>query len=183
MSTEKKYQVLEEMNESIHELMKSYMERHSKVLPVRCDIRYPQDYEGRRDNKDISTLMSRVSQTCRRKSLDPAYVWVREQNESESPHFHVLILLNGHKSQNPYGVFNTVEKHWRNIIGSKQEGLIHHCNTNPDGSYRQNGELMHRAEGIPEHVERQVSYMAKPSSKGEPKDGLRDYGMSRIKKR
>ena len=193
------YPVMPELNQKAQTLLADYNERHSKVLPIRFDVRYPQDFQEDKgdmnktdfandkeqvstmDNKDISKMIAKLCQHCKRKGLDPAYIWVREQETSKTPHYHGILLLNGHKTQNPYGVFSKAEELWQKTIGSNQPGLIHHCNKNPDGSYRKNGEVFRRSEGIPEHVQRQISYMVKPSGKGEPKDGLRDFGMSRLK--
>ncbi|HIW01450.1 MAG TPA: inovirus Gp2 family protein [Candidatus Desulfovibrio intestinipullorum] len=193
------YPVMPELYQKAQALLEEYLERHSKVLPIRFDVRYPQDFQEDKgdmnktdfandkeqvstiDNNDISKFMAKLIQHYKRKKLDPAYMWTREQERSETPHCHGMLLMNGHKIQNPYGVFSKAEELWQKTIGSNQPGLIHHCNKNPDGSYRKNGEVFRRSEGIPEHVQRQISYMVKPSGKGEPKDGLRDFGMSRLK--
>lgn len=198
-SSQSTYPVMPKLNQKAQELLENYKDRHSKVLAIRFDLRYPdksQQHKGEpkqtelatnkeemstMDNGDICKTISALNKYYKRKGLDPAYLWVREQKTSEAQHYHTMLLLNGHKAQNPYGVFSKAEALWQKTIGSDEPGLIHHCNTNPDGSYRKNGEVFCRSKGVPEHVQRQISYMVKPSGKGEPKDGLRDFGMSRLK--
>ena len=198
-SSQSTYPVMPKLNQKAQELLENYTERHSKVLAIRFDLRYPDKYQQHKgdpnqtelatdkeemstmDNGDICKTISALNKYFGRKGLDPAYLWVREQKTSEAHHYHAMLLLNGHKTQNPYEAFSKAEALWQKTIGSEQKGLIHYCNKNPDGSYRKNGEVFRRSEGIPEHVQRQISYMVKPSGKGEPKDGLRDFGMSRLK--
>lgn len=45
------------------------------------------------------------------------------------------------------------------------------------------GQLIMRSRGIPENVYGMMDYLAKDDGKGEPNDGLRDFGMSRLNNR
>ena len=198
-SSQSTYPVMPKLNQKAQELLENYKDRHSKVLAIRFDLRYPdksQQHEGDPnqtelatnkekmstvDNGDIRKTISALNKYYKRKGLDPAYIWVREQKTSEAQHYHTMLLLNGHKIQNPHGVFSKVEALWQKTIGSEKKGLIQKCNKDRKGNRRANGEVFCRSEGTPKHVQRQISYMVKPRDKGAPKDGLRDFGMSRLK--
>lgn len=179
MSNNTDYPVMEHIQNRITTLLNSYMNKHSKALITRLDIRYPQGHGEVQGNKDISQAMEMAMQELRRRGLDPKNAWVREQNESPHPHYHAMIILNGHKTQSPYLAQQTIQKHWGNTIGADPTGLVDHCNGSPDNPH-ENGKVITRKEGIPDYVERQINYMAKPLGKGKPKDGMRDFGMSRI---
>jgi len=178
---ETKYPVIELIHELSLHLISYYLSKHSKMLPVRFDVHYPSNITVRLNNTDISRCTAKVILKFKRKGLDPAYIWVREQNESHNPHYHFLMILNGHKSQSAYLIFNTFEKLWAStlkIVSAK--GLIHYCLVNKRNIPHTNGKLVKRSEGVPEYVRRQISYMAKPSGKGQAHDGIRDFGMTRI---
>lgn len=175
------YPVIPQIQEKATQLFDSYQRRHSRVLSVREDIRYPTDYGPVYDNEDIAKTMAKVAQTFARKGLDPAYIWVREQDTSEHPHYHCLFFLDGQKTRSAQMVYDITERHWQNTIGTDSKGLVHYCNGTPEQPH-ENGEVISRSQGRPEYVDRQISYMAKPTGKSPQKDGLRDFGMSRLKK-
>lgn len=70
-------------------------ERHSKVLVVRFDLRYPKDHNADNSNRDFSGTLQGVCREFSRKGYDPQYVARREQVTSENQHYHVGILLDG----------------------------------------------------------------------------------------
>jgi hypothetical protein len=174
------YPVNELMYNAFNQLIGVYLMKHSKVLPVRFDLRYPHDKIMGADNTDISKCMSKIIQKFKRDGLDPVYMWVREQALNHNPHYHCLILLNGHKTRSPEMVFDVAARLWASTICDYTNGLVHHCDKTRTGEYQVNGELIYRQDAIFPHVERQISYMAKPNGKGTLNDGLRDFGMSRI---
>ena len=59
-------------------------ERHSKVLVVRLDLRYPKDYDADNSNRDFSGTLQGVCREFSRKKYDPQYVARREQVTSEN---------------------------------------------------------------------------------------------------
>ena len=179
MSNDANYPVMPHILGKVRNLVDSYLDKHSKALVTRLDIRYPQEHKNTQGNRDISQTMKLTMQELRRKGHDPKYGWVREQNNSDHQHYHVIILQNGHKVQSPYTAQQTVAKHWGNTIGADPTGLVDHCDGSQEDPH-ENGKVITRKEGIPEYVERQINYMAKPLGKGEPKDGIRDFGMSHI---
>lgn len=174
------YPVIPQIQEKATQLFDDYQQRHSRVLSVREDIHYPEEFGPVSGNDDIVKTMAKVVQTFARKGLDPAYIWVREQEKSEHPHYHCLVLLNGQKTRSASMVYDVTERHWQNTIGTESKGLVHHCNGTREHPH-ENGEVISRSQGRPEYVNRQISYIAKPTEKSPRKDGLRDFGMSRMR--
>lgn len=179
LPTEREYPVMQNIHERIEGMVNDYQKKHSKMLAVRADVRYPKDYGEVNGNEDISETMRKTKQTLSRRGLDPAFAWVREQESSEHPHFHCIFLVDGQKTRSAGLIFDTLEKHWQATIDSQSRGLIHYC-CGTEESPLENGKVISRKDGIPDYLKRQVNYMAKPKGKGEPKDGKRDFGLSRI---
>lgn len=97
-----------------------------------------------RHNVDIRKCMAKINQKLTRDNLDPTYIWVREQNTSQHPHFHCAVLVDGHKSQNPYRVFSTAERLWKSTIDSESDGLLHRCEKSKNGNYHKNGIMIRK---------------------------------------
>lgn len=180
MKNEKEFPVMDNIHEKVKEMVEDYQTKHSKMLVVRADVRFPQNYGEVTDNKAISKTLTKFKQTLSRKGLDPSAMWVREQGTSPHPHYHCLILADGQKTRSAGMMFDTLERHWQNTIGSDSSGLIDYC-YGPKDNPHENGIVVSRSEGIPQSVERQMGYISKPEGKGEPKDDMRDFGMSRLK--
>lgn len=176
---EYQYPVKEYLHNAFNSLLSDYLSRHSKVMPVRFDLRFPASETMGATNTHISRFMAKMVQRFKRAGLDPAYAWVREKGSSHNPHYHCLILLNGHKTRSSNIVFTVAESLWESTIGHDAKGLVNRCNINRNGEFQTNGDIIHRQGSFP-HVERQIGYMAKPDGKGESHDGLRDFGMSRL---
>lgn len=180
--------VKENIQGKLTELLDHMTDKHSKVLPVRFDLEYPEDMTAPQSNRDISRCMAKICQKYSRQGLDPHYFWTREQNDSHNPHYHCILLLNGNKVRSFHHVYETSASLWGSTIGSEQKGLVHHCTTykDEDGNERfgDNGTLLCRTD--PDFKEKfqkvhhHHSYLAKENTKAAPKDGLRDFGMSQI---
>lgn len=157
-------------------LINHYFQKHSKVLFVRADIRYPSDYPTVENNLHIKKCMAKTMQYFNRQKLDPMYTWVREQNVSEHPHYHCIILLNGQKTQRADYVYNILAKYWGSTLKVKDSALIEYCDNNT------NGEVIICKNGTPDYVLKQIGYLAKPFTKGKINDGVRNFGMSQLPK-
>ena len=173
------YPVKEDMHQQFLTLLDQYHQKHSRIFPIRFDLHYPKDSIAQGDNTNISRCMAKIVQKFKRKGYDPAYAWVREQGTSHNPHYHCILLLNGQKKRNINEVYDVATRLWSNTIKSDSSGLLDKCNKRG-----MNGVMINRSDS--DHpvqignVLRQMSYMAKPMDKGEVKDGLRDFGMSRL---
>ena len=169
--------------ETIDEHLKDSLERHSKVLVVRFDVRFPEDSS----NKSFSKFQAEFMRKERRAGYDPSYVAVREVGEREgNPHYHEVLLVNGNKTQ-------SIQKHIANAnaamnltLGVEHDnptGLVN-CSKIKQGPLR-NGIMIQRDALFP-HDEnaafRQASYLAKESQKQTP-DGMREVFASNLKRR
>jgi len=172
-----------EIQNKLTVLQEHVCSKHSKVLSVRFDVRYPQDYPASGDNKDISKMISKMNQAYKRMGYDPDYMWVREKMRSDNPHYHCVLFLNGSKTRKFNHVFKTAESLWGSTIGADVAGCIDHCTGNDKNgllivSKRDGSTDSHHDNFDAVHL--QNSYLAKENGKGLPKDGLRNFGMSRI---
>lgn len=181
------YPIKDNIKNAVDELVDNYTSNHSRSTVVRFDVHYPQDYTEVKDNKHISQCVAKLNQKFDRKGFDPRYVWTREQDSSPHPHFHCAMLLDGNKTQSPYRVFAAAKDVWGKTIQADPTGLIHHCMESKDGTPHPNGIMLKRNaedyESKRNEVDRQLSYLYKAKDKGDPKDGLRDFGISRKHKR
>ena len=173
-----------EINDKIYDLVTYYTSKHSKVLFVRFDIRYPRFYISDNSNRDISDCFSYVIKKYKRDGLDPHYNWVREQNYSDNPHYHCVLLLDGQKCRRYSHVFDTVEAAWGRVLGCDVRGCIHHCTDSND--IDSNGILLCRSDSHTRYQENldkvynRLSYLSKSFSKAEESDGLRNFATSKF---
>ena len=133
--------------------------RYTRIFAFRVDLRYPNamPWLSLHDNsKVMKHFLAHVNyelQAANTKYNTPMrYIWAREQNNSELPHYHVMFLLNydafnriGDMHPDPNGrytknnLYHRVVRAWANAIGWPQEeagGLVHVCRS-PDGGYGQ----------------------------------------------
>ncbi len=173
------HQVVDKMYSKGSELVNAYRARHSKVFMTRFDLQYHQDTQRGQDNKDIQRCMASVAKNLKRKHLDPAYIWAREQRESHNPHYHLLVLVNGNKTQYAKTIYDVVNSNWLSATNQTGGGLVHRCKEENGKLW---GEMLRRGEEPTEWSMGKLTYLCKPQAKGERNDGLRDFGMSRIPK-
>ena len=176
------YPCREEIEDKIYDLVNLYTIKHSKVLFIRFDLHYPFSYPSVSDNKDISSCMAYVIKKYKRLGLCPAYIWVREQNYSEHPHYHVALLLDGQKIHGYHHVFVTVEAAWERTLGCPVRGCVHHC-TDPNDIHS-NGIMLRRDDtgydACMQKILNILSYLAKSYTKPDDRDGLRNFGCTKL---
>ncbi|MGY0834212.1 YagK/YfjJ domain-containing protein [Azospirillum argentinense] len=101
--------------------------KHNKVLFVRFDVRYPQGYPHNGTNSDMSKLMKLLKEPYTERKVSMHYVWAREQDSSDAPHYHVAMMANGSRVQNPGEILNNAGEVWGRVTGSNPSGLIDFC--------------------------------------------------------
>ena len=169
--------------ERIDEHLTDALERHSKVLVVRFDVRFPDDDS----NRSFSKFQAEFMRKERRAGYDPSYVAVREIGEREGhPHYHEVLLVNGNKTQSIHKHIENANTAMNLTLGIDQEeptGYIHSC-TDKHGPLR-NGIMIKRDALFPKDENdafRQASYLAKESQKDTP-EGMREVFASNLKRR
>lgn len=154
------------------------IKKHSKVMQVRFDLRYPGDDSVSHDKTHISTLCEYLKRWFVRNqtgphSADIQIEWVIDQKKSSShPHYHVIVLVNGNAFQYAYTVLKKAEYYWGIILKTSHGGLVDHCDKYRNSNGRSNGMMWRRgssdAKAILEDMHYQASYLAKARDK----DGL-----------
>jgi hypothetical protein len=183
---------IEEIATRIHDRINDMIGNHCKVLFIRMDVRFPKGYPHCGDNKEISTLMRWLKEPNTINGIKIHYVWVRERDSSECPHYHLILLVNGSMIQNPMGLLQSAERIWNGVVGVKYPGLVHLCSHGQDlgcimikrpssnaTGERLNYQTISFDEALAEALQR-AAYLAKSHSKGNVPKRVRQYGCSRI---
>ena len=93
------------------------LSHHHKVFLLRFDLH---QQENPLNNKRISVfirqLFGRIETGYKVKRI--GYLWVREQEQSDNPHYHFAILLDGSKVQHPYYLLKMVKEVWEFMDGT-----------------------------------------------------------------
>ena len=182
----------------IMEMTDSMIARHSKVLQIRFDLRYPQDHihpqspSPGKKRSDFSKTIQAVTQELNRKHLDVQYIGKEERENSIHPHAHFGLQINGNKKQHRNNIFPIIEKHWGHTLNIPagevhRKQLVFPCNHDGEGNQRTNGyridrnDVMHFQEQK-EAAIRQLSYLAKEREKDTVPKGTRRYYFSQYQK-
>lgn len=91
----------------------SMLSYYSKVTMVLLQFHVP-DFSY--DNKSLSIFISRLKRKLSKhygKRL--GYLWVREQDNSKAQHYHMCIMLNGHKCQSTRRIDAIVKSEWESF--------------------------------------------------------------------
>ncbi|SFR50377.1 Protein of unknown function [Pseudidiomarina maritima] len=87
------------------------LNNHRKVFLFRFDLSC---YTSQRNNKSISLLISRVKNKVRLQKYSKriAICWAREIHSADTPHYHVLVALDGSKVNSPYVLSEWIKFYW-----------------------------------------------------------------------
>lgn len=143
------------------------LSHHHKVFLLRFDLH---QHENPLNNKRISNfirqLFGRINTSYKVNRI--GYLWVREQERSDNPHYHFALLLDGSKVKHPHYLLEMVKELW---------GLMDGSVWIPENCYyrirRDDFKLLQSA------VLR-ISYFAKGRGKGRGGSTTKNYGTSRI---
>ena len=196
--TEQNHTFNQNAMKKIMEMTDSMIARHSKVLQIRFDLRYPQNHipqkqiSSGRKRSDFSKTMQAVVQELNRKHLDVQYIGKEEQENSIHPHAHFGLQINGNKKQHRSSIVPIVEKHWGHTLNIPAEEvhrkqLVFPCNQDGEGNPRANGYRIDRNDVLhfreqKEAAIRQLSYLAKERGSDTLPKGTRKYYFSQYRK-
>lgn len=172
------------IQERIEDLLFEGLDRHAKVLIVCFNVQFPADFDSPDDNSYFGSFIKEFSRYLRRfryygkkhyrkQSLDPLYIWSREQHCSHNQHYHVTICMDG-TVITKMPTLRKANEIWNRLLGKEinSRGLIHYANAP--------GSLLHRSDHI--GIERTLNalyYLAKDYSKFST-PGSRMWNSSRI---
>lgn len=149
------------------DLMHYALSIYSRILAVRIDIKC---YLESQDNKPISSFFSHLIPKLKRKYGNGVYyAWVREQGEdSLSPHYHAVLLLNGHKVNYPSTIIELIKQDI-----SLNPHLNYYC---PKNCYYQ---LSRNDTEAQQALIYRCSYLAKNQSKLDAHKSTKNFQVSR----
>lgn len=157
---------------ALNKIMTNYIDNHSKTWVQRIDVTPPKGMA----QEVISDFNHRFIECEKKQGFDPAYVIVREIGKKGTMHYHMVLFLNGQKTQNTHVHFENAKKIRDKVIPG---GSINYCN---DG--HKNGTMINRNDPDLTNlldVERQSSYLAKTDEKQNVKG--KTFFTSQIKKK
>ncbi|MCL1143705.1 YagK/YfjJ domain-containing protein [Shewanella gaetbuli] len=91
------------------------LSHYSKVFSVRVDL-HPQCYSA--DNKEICQFLTQqVKKLSKRYNCKVKYLCAREQHQSNIQHYHLALMLSGHKIQHPNKILELIQIDWEKLGG------------------------------------------------------------------
>lgn len=158
-----------------------------RAFIVMLVITLPPGYPHDGKNTDVSELMRRLKEWYTNNGVACHYVAVREQNESELPHYHVILFLDGSKKENGWAVQSRALEIFRRIVGVNWV-KVHLCKR-----YDNSHGLMIRRPSLLSSVDEQIAseaswqaalewarYLAKTRTKGNAPKGVNEFFCSRV---
>ena len=88
----------EHINEILNDIKRQFdvmIEQHCKVLLVHFVLRFPAGTFHQRNNEEISEFIKKLTNYYEYRRVATRYIWAREQDTSNAPHYHVALLLDG----------------------------------------------------------------------------------------
>ena len=151
------YEMDERIQNIYYNLLLMSMYRHCKVFVMRMDIHPPQYLNP----FHIMNFNHRFIEKEKNAGYDPLYISVRELSSEKKTHYHMVLFLDGNKTNNTYQHFENARTVLRNICGDY--GCINECNEG-----HRNGILLDRILTTYHdlcEVLCQISYIAKKEQK------------------
>ncbi|MGS2722434.1 YagK/YfjJ domain-containing protein [Porticoccus sp. GXU_MW_L64] len=146
------------------------LEHHSKVLLLRVDLNSHKDSEV--SNRDVESLLRWLKQWLRGhyRMTNVGHFWVVERSRAKGIHWHVALMLDGHKVQQSHYVISKIRYRWQDCLDL---GLV----KIPPNPY------LNIKRGDKEAIEKAVyrcSYLTKERSKNAHIQGM-SYSASKLK--
>lgn len=125
--------------EKIDEVLESMLERHSKVMLIRFDVRYPQTENIICDKKQVSDFTYNLKRSLNREKVvgghkvDAKIIHVQEQDTGERPHFHFAVVVNGNAKNRAFPILQKADALWKTMLKTEQAGLVDFCGSHANG--------------------------------------------------
>ena len=162
----------------------------SKIWFMRYDVRFQGEERERSDNQLFSEFQSKFIKNLTRQQLKPQYVAVRDQSREKHQHYHVVLWLDGQKTQSIHNHIQTAERLWDRTLALPERpngyGLVDDCTKSRAGQKQVNGVMLRKDdpgyESKKDDCFRRASYLAKVNTKGNAPKRQRELFSSRIPK-
>ena len=171
--------------DKIQDRFNSALAKHSQVLLIRFDVRYPQGMIPA-DNSLLQGFMENYIRYLQRHNYSPIYLWNSEgghKKRGSRIHHHVFLILNGNSIRYMPNL-NKAEELWNRALGlplGSNRKLIHRCHPNTEISPRlyQTRGMIHRSDM---EARRQAIYWTSYCGKqSQPlPEGMRRFGCSQL---
>ena len=129
----------EKVLSKIETVLDSMLDKHSKVMIARLDLRYPNSDNIICNSNLVSDFTYNLKRSLNREKnagnhfVDAQIITVQEQDKSNHPHFHLAVIVNGNAKRSPYPIFDKANKLWKTATGSSSDGLVDYCNRHENG--------------------------------------------------
>ena len=154
---------------SIKRQLDAMLSHHSRVLVLRIDL-HVHDYTE--TNAQVSNFLRKLKKklVAKYKLTRVGHIWVREIETAKHQHYHLALMLDGHKVNHPKNVITLIEEIW--------EGWDFPKPYTPSNCYKN----LHRNDTESyQEVFYRLSYLAKQRGKGYKSKTANDYSSSRIR--
>jgi hypothetical protein len=171
--------------DKIFGLLDHMTKHHSKVFFTMFELNYPANSSGMYpDNNALMSMFTEALMThYERAGHDPKYLWVRERSSTGQFHYHIMVLLDGNKTQNVHGLHAKAIELWGRRLGRDGNGYVQLCRSNVYDNGYGGVQLIRNSpvfQQMLEHCFQWASYLAKCYSKGDSPAYINEYGYSRL---
>jgi hypothetical protein len=165
-------------------------ECHPYVLILRYDLRFPQHVHFPDLKLALQKFTNHFSIFLNRRNISYHYVWVKEINHSENPHYHCVFFVSTGRYDSPYALNHEAQSIWSRICSDSfyhaPKSLLHYCPRKFQDGIVQDSVLLSRDDPHFEFNFREcfywLSYLAKVNSKIlNPGRGDRWWGASQLR--
>ena len=151
--------------EKIEGVLDSMLEKHSKIMLVRFDVRYPQSESIICNKKQVHGFTYNLKRSLNREKIsgghkvDAKIISVQEQDTSERPHYHFAVVVNANAKNRAFPILQKADALWKTMLKTDQAGLVDFCSSKANGIIIDKGkdDFQERYED----VFYQASYLAK----------------------
>ncbi|EJL6781875.1 inovirus-type Gp2 protein [Vibrio parahaemolyticus] len=159
---------------SCYEQLDRMFSYHRKVTVVMIQFH---QYQYSHDNKQLSTLMSRLISKLKShyQSKRIGYFWAREEGSNGKLHYHAAIMLNGSVCKSPFFIYQHAKAIWETLFPQNYVWLP-----------KRSTFLLSRSELVSCELRKarmRLSYFAKKETKESVPFGTKKFGCSQIKVR
>ena len=123
----------------IENIMDDMLDKHSKIMTVRFDIRYPDNDNINPSSERISDFAYNLKRSLDRETFegghktDAKVIHVQEQESSSHPHHHFAVIVNANAKQNAYPILEKANTIWKKMMNTSEDGLVDYCNKYENG--------------------------------------------------
>ena len=135
--------------------------KHSKVMQVRFDLRYPQDNSVTPSKQHVQDFNYNLQRKLNREKhagghkVDPRIITVTEQHNSKYPHVHGVLLVNANTKHKYHPLIEEMDRIWKQALGTEAQGLVDRCDRQGN-----NGIIIKRGNEDFHEKRNQLSYQA-----------------------